>query len=247
MAMVISEDEIDRWLERGGKFFKAVARNPVVRGALFSRGLTDEELGKGWKLYSELNGFGIETPAQPATQQTAAAQALNELDAWDAPNFSATRAVLDARHPAASRFLFANLVAATGPAAAVGVALFLERVGALRGGTAQGVSAEQGRAAVELLAQRKILDPAREAELRGLIETVQRGARPEELVAAAAEDPRKLEVAQAFIHWLREWREVARIAIARRDYRISLGLAQRRRGAAADEDVDDAGAAPADG
>lgn len=246
MAMAISEDEVDRWLERGGKFFKAVARNPVVRGALFSRGLTDEELAKGWKLYSELNGFGVEKSAQSATSQTAAAQALNELDAWDAPNFSAAHAVLDARYPAASRFLFDKLAASTGPAAAVGIALLLDRVGALRAGTAQGVSAEEGRAAVELLAQRKILEPARETQLRALIETVQRGARPEELVAAIAQDPRKLEVAQAFIHWLREWREVARVAIARRDYRISLGLARRREGAAADEETDDAAEAPAE-
>lgn len=37
MAMAVSsEDEIDRWLERGGRFFKAVARNPVVRGELIA-------------------------------------------------------------------------------------------------------------------------------------------------------------------------------------------------------------------
>jgi len=41
-------------------------------------------------------------------------------------------------------------------------------------------------------------------------------------------DPRRRDVAQSYINWLNEWREVARVAIARRDYRISLGLAQRR-------------------
>jgi hypothetical protein len=138
------------------------------------------------------------------------------------------------------------LARAVGPAAAAGVELLLNRVGALRDGSAKGVSADQGRGAVELLAQRKILDDAREAELRALIETVKRGARPEELVAAAEKDPRKVEVAQAFIRWLHEWREIARIAIARRDYRISLGLAQRRRVGAADGEADDVSDAPAD-
>jgi hypothetical protein len=65
-------------------------------------------------------------------------------------------------------------------------------------------------------------------------------------VAAAEKDPRKVEVAQAFIRWLHEWREIARIAIARRDYRISLGLAQRRRVGAADGEADDVSDAPAD-
>jgi hypothetical protein len=82
--MTISDDEMDRWLERGGKLFKTLARNPMVRGTLRGRGLTDAELGKGWQLYSELNGFGVESAAQAATSQTVAAQALNELDAWDA-------------------------------------------------------------------------------------------------------------------------------------------------------------------
>jgi hypothetical protein len=236
--MAITEEEIDRWLERGGKFFKAVARNPMVRGALLARGLTDEELAQGWRLYSDLNGFGGESGAQAATPQTAAAQALNQLDAWDAPNFNAARAVLDAHHPEASRFLFENLAPAVGPAAAAGVGLLLDRVGALRDGKAKGVSPEQGRAAVELLAQRKIVDAAREAELRALIDAVKRGARPEELMAAAERDPRKVEVAEAFVRWLREWREIARIAIARRDYRISLGLAQRRRPGTDDEGDD---------
>lgn len=31
--------------------------------------------------------------------------------------------------------------------------------------------------------------------------------------------------------WIDEWREVARIALARRDYRIQIGLAQRRQAA----------------
>lgn len=57
--MEISEAIIDRWLERGSKFFKTTARNPVVRDALRARGLSDEELTRGWQLYTELHGFGI--------------------------------------------------------------------------------------------------------------------------------------------------------------------------------------------
>jgi hypothetical protein len=239
--MDISEDDIDRWLERGGKFFKTTARNPVVRAALRARGLSDEELEIGWKLYSELNGFGSESSARPATHETAAAHALNEIDAWDAPAYGAARVVLEARFPAVASYLFENLEASEGVAAVAGVERLLERIATLRDGKAQGVPPEAGRAAVDLLATRKILEPAREAELRSLIETVRRGAQPDEVVPAPEIDPRRVQVAQAYVTWINEWREVARVAIARRDYRISLGLAQRRQaanGAGADEVAD---------
>jgi hypothetical protein len=207
-----------------------VSRNPVVRGALATRGLTDEELGHGWSFYTELLGFGGKAEARATTQQTASAQAINELDAWDAPSFSASHAVLDARYPDVSAFLFQNLEATTGVAAVVGVERFLDRYALLRDGKAPNVNVEQGKAAAGLLAIRRIVDPARERELRKLIETARLGARSEEVAAPAEVDPRRLEVAAAYINWLNEWREVARVAIARRDYRISLGLAQRRQG-----------------
>ena len=65
--MVIGEDEIDRWLERGGKFFKTVARNPVVRAALHARGLSDDELHAGWKLYPSSTASAAKP--QPARRQ----------------------------------------------------------------------------------------------------------------------------------------------------------------------------------
>ncbi len=48
--MEINEAQIDRWLERGGKFFKSVARNPVIRGTMLARGLTDDELKHGLRI-----------------------------------------------------------------------------------------------------------------------------------------------------------------------------------------------------
>jgi hypothetical protein len=81
---------------------------------------------------------------------------------------------------------------------------------------------------VELLATRKIVDAAKEAELRALIETARLGARPDEVIEPPEMDPRRHDVAESYINWLNEWREVARVAVSRRDYRISLGLAQRR-------------------
>jgi len=238
--MEITEAQIDRWLERGGKFLKTVARNPVVRGALLLRGLTDDELGTGWKLYMDLHGFGALSDARNAISQTAAAQAINEIDAWDAPAFAAARAVLDARYPQAAAFLFENLEASVGIEAVASVERFLDRVDELRDGKAASVDADTGRAAAALLATRRIVDDKRAAELRALLATARLGARPEEVVPALEMDSHRREVARAFIAWLNEWREVARIAVARRDYRISLGLAQRRQSADDPDEIETA-------
>jgi hypothetical protein len=228
--MQISDALLNRWIERGGKFFRTVGRNAVVRATLLVRGLDDDELARGWALYSETLGFGPGAPISAARDTTAAAAALNELDAWDAPAYAAVRAVLDARSPKVSSFLFQNLESAQGPAAAAGVERFLARIDVLRQGKADGVSAKDGRAAVALLAVRKILDEPREQQLRALLETVRKGAQPDEAITHE-QDPRRAEVVREYVAWLHEWREVARTAIARRDFRIALGLAQIKRSA----------------
>ncbi len=115
-----------------------------------------------------------------------------------------------------------------GVAAVAGVQRFLDRIDLLRDGKAPSIDASTSQTAVELLATRKIVDPAKEAELRALIETARLGARPDEVIEPPEMDPRRRDVAESYINWLNEWREVARVAVSRRDYRISLGLAQRR-------------------
>jgi hypothetical protein len=237
--MEIDEILVDRWLLRGTKFLKTIARNPVVRGSLLARGLTDEELERGWRLYSALIGFNVQGEARSATRETNAAQAMNHVDAWDAPAYMAAHAVLDTRYPEVSAFLFNNLEASTGVEAVVGVEHFLDRVDQLRAGTAPTIDPDQGRTAVQLLATRKIIDEQREEELRNLIATTRRGARPDEVIEAPTLDPNRQKVATEFIEWINEWREVARLAISRRAFRISLGLARRRRNGDLDDDTDD--------
>jgi len=126
------EGVLARWIDRGTKFFRAVSKHPVIRAELLARGLTDEELKHGWALYTEINGLSSDMPARPAVPETAAAQAMNEIDAWDAPAYNAARAVLNVRFPQVEGFLFENLQASTGPSAVTGVERFLERIAALR-------------------------------------------------------------------------------------------------------------------
>ena len=59
---------------------------------------------------------------------------------------------------------------------------------------------------MELLATRRILDASRESRLRELLETVRRGAQPDEVIVRE-DNPQRTEAAQRFVEWLHEWRE----------------------------------------
>ena len=162
---------------------------------------------------------------------------MNELDAWDAPNFRAIGQVLNLRFPAAGAFLFEGLAAGEGPEAVTAVALFVERYKQLQRGAAPNVPAQDAQAAIALLARRLLVTPGILDRLETLVATAQRGAAPLPVTPA---DPASEEAIQAYVAWISEWREVARLAVQRRDYRIALGLAHRRQrqGVADDPDAE---------
>jgi hypothetical protein len=162
--------------------------------------------------------------------------AMSELDAWDSPNFNAAQAVLETRAPNAMRFLFSQLAASEGPEAVVAVETFLDRREQLKTGDAPGVDPEEAKRAIELLAQRRIVDDAKAAELRRLIDTAQSGAAP----VASAPPPRLDEhTFERYRAWLHEGREVARGAYTRRYHLLPLGLAARRAGGNGETAEDD--------
>jgi hypothetical protein len=216
----------NRWLERGHKFFRTLARNGLLRSALFNRGLTTEELRHGWELFSAALGPGRETPQMKlAPMQTANAGA--RLEAWDAPTYAATQATLEHRTPAACAYLMHGLTHDDGPSAVIAVEHFLDRVVALRAGTAPSVSLAEGALAVRLLEERKIMSGAIESELREWIAQAKFGVEPvfpPPADAAAAAETAFIE----YRNWLNEWREIARTTFTQRRHLIALGLAARR-------------------
>jgi hypothetical protein len=225
-----SEQYKDRWLTRGHKFFRSLARYGQIRGALLRRGLSKEELQHGWQLFaaalgSSRSGKGTESGTLDAVT------ALRRIAAWDGPNYFAAQATLEHRTAAACSYLMNGLVAANGPESVIGVQQFVQRVDALREGTAEGVSATEGSEAVRLLAERRIFDESSEAELKTWIELAQEGAAPE------PGDDKAEASFSAFRNWLNEWREVARVTITQRSHLISLGLAARRQ--SEEEEVQD--------
>jgi hypothetical protein len=229
---MIAEQIETRWLVRGQKFFRTMSRNGKVRGALLARGLTNQELKRGWDLFAKavapLNGS---SPA--ASPPLGAAEALAWIETWDAPNYAAAQATLEHHAPKARAFLMQGLVATKGPQAVVGVRLFMDRVAALRDGMVSGVTAEEGSDAVRLLAERKIFDAETEVQLEAYLSLIEGGAEPE----AAPDFASMTSRFEAYRKWLNEWREVARATFNQRHILISLGLASRRQGENEDADL----------
>jgi hypothetical protein len=85
--------------------------------------------------------------------------------------------------------------------------------------------------------------------VRALIETAQRGMKPEDLIPAVpaqepAKDGPKRQDLENLRAWFVEWSETARAAIRRRDYLIRLGLAKRQKRSKAGAPTDEGGDAP---
>jgi hypothetical protein len=195
---------------------------------LLNRGLSAEQLRRGWELFSAALGFTLEAPVKIVrTVVSEAANAQKRLEAWDAPTYGSTLATLEYRTPLACGYLLRGLAGSEGPDAVIGVEHFLDRVAALRTGTAPGVSETESALAVRLLEERKIIGETIEAELRESIAQTKLGAEPvfpvrRELDAAA-------EAAfTEYRNWLNEWREIARATFTQRRHLIALGLATRR-------------------
>lgn len=87
-------------------------------------------------------------------------------------------------------------------------------------------------AALALLARRGI-GPEKRKELRELIARAKQGeaAAPVDPVREQTQAEKARSHADALLelrHWYKEWSEIARAVISRRDYLIQLGLARRK-------------------
>jgi hypothetical protein len=238
---LLTETQIDRITGRATKFLGALSRNSKLRRILMSQGgYTADEHTQGWSLLLGVLGYRNPLPRN-VPESSPAAAAVVELDLYDGPHFARAQSALERSFPAQEQYVFHGLSPKTGFASVGAVKIFVDRISALRTGSdpARAATREEDRAAAELLAQRRIIDTDSEAHLRGLI------AQATELAAALEEQPKpapdeRQTSARALDAWLKEWRESARALITRRDYQIMLGLAQRRAGAGAEEEPDDA-------
>ncbi len=209
---------------------RGIGTQKAARETLRGCGYTAKEHARGWELLHRCSGFIEGTEGE----DTAVAETIAEVDAWDEPNYSIADASLRHRHPEQHAFVFQDLKASRGVAAVVGVHTFLSRLDALEASPDRAETRDADHAALATLAVRGITAGERKRvwKLVQKAESLTEDASPEVTQLSAAEQTSRLREARAFYE---EWSQIARTLIGRRDLLIRLGLAQRKASAASDD------------
>ncbi len=212
--------------ERVLPFLRSIATKLEIRLAMLNAGYTDEEQRVGRKLLLAATGYS-QGPA-PATADAKARAAIAELDHADESVFRRIHAALGRLYPEQDMFVFAGIGPGQGAAAVVSVSKLLERLNALDNSAERADTREADHEALATLAQRGI-DAAALKKLRELVAIAQM-AQPIETLDVTAKDSESREQAlRDLLVWYKDWSETARAVIQRRDYRIIMGLSERRR------------------
>lgn len=129
----MSPREIERLVERSGRFLRAAGTREGGVRELFAAGYTIEDHHEGWGYFLTLCGY--DWVDRPATSYTDVKAAIEELDAWDHPTFTRARAALGRLYPEQEAYLFAGLEQQSDVASVAACKRFCDRVAALREGT----------------------------------------------------------------------------------------------------------------
>ncbi len=214
--------------ERVVRFLHGAATHAGVRAALAAGGFRAADHAEGLRLLAAVIAWS-EDGTDPA-ELSAAREAFDELGAWFSTHRSRFELAIERLCPE-ELGLFAGL-SSDPEAAPVAVATLLARLAQVERRAASEPSAA---CAIETLSVRG-LNPAERARLSDLVERARRAPEPEG--SGPTRDPREAEL-DALYRWFRDWSHTARIVIARKDYLVALGLADRKKskraGSSADE------------
>lgn len=222
-----SQTVLDEAPGRALTFLRGVAHNTVIHAILAAAGFSPEEYQLGWQLIHAASGFKPSAPGPVAPTRSPAFVAMEEIDAWDEDGMRRVRAALERFHPEQAAFVFGDgLAASVGPAAVIGVATLLSRLGELENGKDRKATRKEDHAALETLSKRGITKEERE-RLQALVATAQTVETP-----AAMESPidpgEKQRALLKMYAWYKDWSETAHSVIKKRAHLITLGLAKRR-------------------
>jgi hypothetical protein len=225
-----SRPTLDRAPGRALTFLIGVGRSPQVRGRLATRGYTEAEHARGWKLLRAVDPTAAGDVAANDGSDPAVRDAVARLDVWDNQNFPLVDLALRRREPEVHAFLFAGgLAPADGIESVRVVTLFLDRVDTVRAVAENHrdlevpFDAAKARGALALLESRGVGAAEQEA-VRAWLDLAQRGAAP----AAPAEEAPDDEALVALHEWVTEWALVARRVLTRKADLITLGLAEKK-------------------
>lgn len=234
----VSDDTLERLPGKVVTFLMAVGTVPEIRAVLVARGYTDAVHQEGWRLLEQVAGRSSLAPPPAAVSEGAAAasatktveEARDAIESWVSINLGVADAALKLNYPAQHAHVFAGKLKAERGAKAVLVAQsFLSRIESLDG-SRKGVHADDVKA-LATLGERGI-DAGARAGVRELLGVVQEGAPSgaPALKGAAVKAGSSSQAAKLALYaWHSEWAGIAQSVVTRRDYRIRLGIAARRK------------------
>jgi hypothetical protein len=232
-TVTVGNDTLEATPLRLMQLLRGIGTIKAVRAVLRARGYTAEEHARGWQLLHACSGF-VEGEDEG---NTAVAETIAAIDAWDEPTYAIAEAALRHRHPAQHAFVFGDLSASRGIAAVVGAHTFLTRLDALESSPERAATRAADHAALATLSARGI-NAAERARVWALVRAAESFTEDDAVDdghdLTAAEQTSRLRAARAFFE---EWSEITRTLVTRRDLLIRLGLAQRK--SASDEAADD--------
>lgn len=200
--------------------FLVGVRHPQIRMLMALRGFEDGTYEEGWELFNVASGrrlaythpFG-EMLAEDDTKRLI--QAIDDDEnAW----FPVVDATLTRHFPRVRDELFKNISQTQGPQVVVSVGTLLERIKEL-----QAQPTAESTAVLALLERRGFTQRLRE-QMYARVEQVRKSSEitlPEIEPNSAAE--RDAALTKAW-DWYREWRQIARTVVRRRDMLMRLGL-----------------------
>jgi hypothetical protein len=226
-----SRQVLDEAPTRAIRLLKTLGTHLQIRAVLAARGYTHDDHREGWNLLHAAAGFDAPAAAPGAALATTLDEtvrsAITELDATDEPLLRILRASLGRRFPAQAAFVLDGVESAQGAGAILVVATLLDRLDALATDPARKKTRAADREALDLVTQRGY-GPDRLKALRALVKQAQSSpAALPSAATAASDDPSRAAALVALYAWWKEWSEIARAVIRRRDHLILLGLARR--------------------
>lgn len=200
-------------------FLHAVSSHAPLRATLKAGGYGPEDHAEGLRLLAVACPYR-ETGLDPADDEVPRAAAA-ELEGWARRHLKRLRVALERLHPEAALLVHEG-PAPDGAEAVLAVATLLERARKLE-------QAQPKARALMTLAQRGF-DRAERMRLLALVRDAQRAVVPRSGGASVVEaEPRVAPELVALYRWYADWAETARALVARKDWRIRMGLATRGR------------------
>ena len=226
----MSRSKALRYPGRMFTFLQAIARRPVIFMRLQEFGYSKAIHNEGQSILNRVTTLQI--PEEIPSTNPDYAQSLVFVDNWDEPNFALTHAALAFRFPSQHKYMFGgDLKAARGDDAIKSVSLYVERYKALRDGTdkSRSKTREQDKAAMKLLNERSIITDDILAGLENHLRILKDVPELQNFLPTKQEKDDYIKALFDLELWFEDWSSVAKTVFRdRKDYRISLGLSERK-------------------